>query len=297
MVPRVGQFANAYKDLPKEWKQKTPILFCEGDSWFSTPLAMNLLDQLVWPPKEIEQSGPPVFGAGGLFFRAEESGHQASANPRDPSSSMFVPKNITKLRRWYKRFDFDLVLVSAGGNDFVAEFLDDTFKNDTRATTPQQAFNKIVRSGRYKVVRDAYTSFLTAFFNEKPNVPIIAHSYDYPRLLGKRAEFTPANLGAAALFIKGTGPWIGDRIDHVMPDVKDQRAFAQMMIDGFVENVLEPLEQQFPLFDFVDLRMQLNKDALWFDEMHPTSEGFEKLAERLRLRVHNWLPKAKGGLR
>jgi hypothetical protein len=298
LLPRVGQFAKIYKQVKhdKKFKDITPIVFCEGDSWFSTPLSMNLLDWLVYAPPELEEKGVPVLGAGGLFFRAEESGYHASANAKNPKASMFVPNNIKKLSGWYEKYEFDIVLLSAGGNDFVADFLEKTFKGMKDPISVEKAMREVNRSGKWKVVYEAYQAFVGKFLEIRPDVPILAHSYDYPRLLGKKADFTVANLGAAAIFAKGTGPWIGDRISLVLPDPKDQREFAKQMIDGFTDNVLAPVKKKFEkkgTFDYVDLRGMLKKDTDWFDEMHPTGEGFRTLAEVVRARVGDLLPAGK----
>ena len=46
MTTRRGEFRTLYRALARQPAAfaSTPIVFCEGDSWFSTPLAMNLLD-------------------------------------------------------------------------------------------------------------------------------------------------------------------------------------------------------------------------------------------------------------
>ena len=71
-----GEFRRLYRELTRKPKlfASTPIIFCKGDSWFSTPLSMNLLDWLVFPTPKDEEKGVPLFGAGGLFFRTEDSG-------------------------------------------------------------------------------------------------------------------------------------------------------------------------------------------------------------------------------
>jgi hypothetical protein len=48
-------------------------------------------------------------------------------------------------------------------------------------------------------------------------------------------------VGAAALLKKGVGPWIGNKVAHVLPRIEQQRAFARLLIDGFVDHVLIPL--------------------------------------------------------
>lgn len=278
MTTRRGEFRALYRALARNRKAfaSTPVVFCEGDSWFSTPLAMNLLDWLVFPTPEDERKGVPLFGAGGLFFRTEDSGELAM--------DMFTPRRIRDLSRWYGGFHFDLVLLSAGGNDFVDRFLQRSFLGAGQMSV-QAAFRRVVATGRYDEVRNAFRALIEAFQKLKPDVPILAHTYDYPRELGLDGKLTLANVGAAALLRQGVGPWIGNRIAHVLPDTEQQRQFARMLIDGFVERVLVPLRDDAKLgkvFDFVDLRGTLTQRSQWFDEMHPTSAGFNLLAGRFR---------------
>ena len=88
---RRGEFRAIYRELVrrKALRKRTPVVFCEGDSWFSTPLSMNILDWLVYPSPEDEVRGVPIYGAGGLFFRAENSG--------DLAIDMFTPDRLRDL--------------------------------------------------------------------------------------------------------------------------------------------------------------------------------------------------------
>ena len=278
MTTRRGEFRELYRRLRRKPDAfaATPIVFCEGDSWFSTPLSMNLLDWLVWPAPADEARGVPLFGAGGLFFRTEDSG--------DLALDMFSAGGIRDLASWYDGFEFDLVLLSAGGNDFVDGFLEKTFRGAGRMRVAD-AYEQVVRTGRYEQVRDAYRALVERFQRIRPGTPILAHTYDYPQRMGEPARLTLGNIGAAALLKQGVGPWIGNRIAHVLPDAADQRRFARQLIDGFVERVLVPLRDARDtgrIFDFVDLRGTLAQPSQWFDEMHPTGAGFAALADRFR---------------
>lgn len=293
-----GEFRQIYRALHRkpELKARTPICLCEGDSWFSTPLVMNLLDWLVFATPEDEERGVPVFGAGGLFFRAEHSGDTAIEKSRQTRKSMFTPSNAKKLLGWYKKVDFDIFLLSAGGNDFVSDYLETLFAEDKGVLTPERAFKRVVDSRKFTDVRDAYIQFVAQFVAVRPRTPILTHTYDYPRLLGVGANLTLANIGAAAMFAKGPGPWVEPKIKVVLPMEADQRTFASMLIDGFVERVLIPVQKARTsrnLFDFVDFRSTLKSDSQWGDEMHPTSEGFRILAGKLRAEIIAKLPPGK----
>ena len=71
----------------------------------------------------------------------------------------------------------------------------------------------------------------------------------------------------------------------MLPRIEQQRAFARLLIDGFVDHVLIPLRDDRTtgkVFDFVDLRGVLTRSEQWFDEMHPTGAGFAALAAKFR---------------
>lgn len=300
-LPLRGQFRTLYNRLKHlRLLERTPVIFCEGDSWFSTPLGMNLLDWIVSPAPEDEERGVPLFGNGGLFFRAEHSGDTAARNPDNPKRSMFVRDNIDDIIGWYENFDFDLILLSAGGNDFVDTFLKQTFAGQSHLSA-EAAFQRVVDSGKYREVREAYALFLQAALKAKPNISILAHTYDHPRLIGRPGPLKLDNIGIAALLKKSVGPWIGPNIDAVVnadpgktPD--ERRRFVRMLIDGFEKNVLRELKNDPRFagrFDYVDLRGTLTSDNQWFDEMHPSDAGFHLLATKFRAAIIAKLPAAK----
>jgi hypothetical protein len=289
LTTRVGQFRAIHRALKREpaLLAATPVVFCEGDSWFSTPLAMNLLDWLVFPSPEDERQGVPVFGAGGLFLRKERSG--------DLATGIFTASKVRRLVDWYEGFDFDIALLSAGGNDFVGTFLKRTFAGKP-PMTPAQAFDLVVASGRYAQVLVAWRRVVAAFVAARPETPILAHSYDYPLALGRAGALGVAGIGAIALLKHDVGPWIAPHVAHVLPELDDQRAFARHLIDGFEQRVLRVLRDEPAsrgLFDYVDLRGTLRAESQWFDEMHPTSAGFHLLAAKLRDAVIARLPPGK----
>lgn len=272
---RRGEFRRVYRLLKRQdLLKKIPIILAEGDSWFSTPLAVNLLDHLVQATPEEEAAGKVWLGEGGLFFRAEKSG--------DTATNMFSPDKVNKLGKWFKAFDFDLVLLSAGGNDFVGDFLQELFLGKP-VMSVDVAIKLVVDSGRYQDVFDAYSVFISHFIKIKPTISFIAHSYDYPVRLGQASELTLSNIGLIAFFKKEIGDWISKNIKQSLPDESDQLNFARLLIDNFMTLVLEPLSQKYPTnFSYIDLRGTLTSKDYWYDEMHPTSAGFAQLAEKFK---------------
>ena len=284
-LTRKGQFRSLYRELVRrpELLATTPIVFCEGDSWLSTPLSMNALDWLVLPNEEDEAAGVPLFGSGGLFFRGENSG--------DLATEIFTAKKVRDLVDWYDGFAFDAVLLSAGGNDFVGDYLKKLFAK-AGTMSAAAAFDRVVDDGRFDAVLAAYRRLLTAFVKARPSTPILGHTYDYPVRLGTPAVTTVATLGVAALAKKRVGPWIQPHVAHVLTPAA-QLDFAKRLIDGFEARVLDKLRTEFAgNFSYVDLRGTLRPED-WFDEMHPTEAGFRIVADRLRGQLVPLLPAAK----
>lgn len=280
---RRGEFREIYRTLKRhpDLRSRTPVVFCEGDSWFSTPASMNILDWLVFPTPEQEERGVPIVGQGGLFFRAEESGDMATA--------MFAPKRLKDIMGWYGSVDFDIALISGGGNDLVGKFLKKAFAGKGRMTVAQ-AFQTVAQTQRFDDIYKAYERALGAMVKLRPNTPIIGHSYSYPLKLGVPANLTIANIGLIALLKKNAGPWLGPHVGAALPDIEDQRQFARRMIDGFVDRVLQPLAADARFrnnFRFIDLRTAVPKEDDWFDEMHPTGATFQKLSQPFAQEIRN----------
>jgi hypothetical protein len=272
---RLGEFRAIHRELKRhpELRARTPVVFCEGDSWFSTPASMNILDWLVFPTPEQEERGVPIVGQGGLFFRAEESG--------DLATNMFSARRLKSIMEWYGSVDFDIALLSAGGNDLVGKFLKKAFAGKGPMTVPQ-AIAVVEKTGRFNDVFTAYERALKAMVQLRPETPIVGHTYCYPLRMGTPADLTLANIGLIALLKKDVGPWIGPNVGKALPALADQRLFARRMIDTFVERVLEPLaiDPRFRNnFRYVDLRELAPREDDWFDEMHPRGAVFQRLSE------------------
>lgn len=269
-----GKFINHYRALDRAGRlPTTPLILSEGDSWFSTPLYYNLVDWL------------EVHAPNAVFMRMEKSG--------DEALNMFSGGNLRSVSHRVKAFDFDVLLLSAGGNDFVDRFLRDTFRNAS-AMTPETALERVVDSGRYADVLRAYQRMLDAALKARPDLKIITHSYDYPRLMGAPAELTVEQIGLVALIKRSVGDWIARYVSDALPTSAEQIAFAKLLIDQFFERVLKPLKTEFGVaLTVVDFRGTLDHDTDWNDEMHPTGSAFERLAAIMRAKIREALPEGK----
>jgi len=269
-----GKFINHYRAINKAGLlPTTPIILSEGDSWFSTPLYYNLVDWL------------EVDARNALFMRMESSGALAT--------EIFDGGSLKKLSSRLKAFEFDILLLSAGGNDFVDTFLRDTFRN-AKPMTPEAALQKVIDSGRYNDVLRAYRRILNAAFKVRPKLHVITHTYDYPRLMGQKAELTVEQLGLIVIFKRSVGDWIAKHVRKALPTEDEQRAFARLMMDQYSTSVLAALKQTYgDALTIVEYRGRLTNDSDWNDEMHPTEASFKRLAVKLRENVRAALPEGK----
>jgi hypothetical protein len=269
-----GTFLKHYRALKRaDLLDTTPLILSEGDSWFSTPLYYNLVD---WLETEAHHA---------LFMRLEASG--------DLATRMFRGGNLKVLESRLKNLEFDVLLISAGGNDFVDDYLQRLFENAKRMT-PEQALARVIASGRYDDVLKAYRRGLEIAFAARPNLQVITHTYDYPRLMGQAAKLSVEAIGLVALFKRSVGDWIARHIRHVLPSEDEQRAFVKLLIDEFSNRVLSVLKNEYDsALTIVEFRGNLTSDADWNDEMHPTGAAFRTLAADLRAAVRSVLPAAK----
>jgi lysophospholipase L1-like esterase len=266
----IWQQLHGSEDGPKaELAARTPVLLTVGDSWFSAPLYPNLIDIL-------------LRGSEALVLRIERTGKTAleilSAHERRMLAALV------------RRFRFDAVLLSAGGNDFVAEFLEATFRGRS-PMTPEHALALVEATGKYAEVESAYRAGIEAFVDASPGVAVVMHGYAYPRLLPPSTPDRIGEIGLATAEHVGRGQWIDRYVDAVLLDRNDRQRFARGLIDRFKCEVLDGLAG--PNLHRVDLRSAIEVDALWYDEMHPNEDGYAVLAEPLRAALRAALPVAK----
>ncbi|MDZ3823363.1 MAG: hypothetical protein U0S76_07150 [Pseudoxanthomonas sp.] len=273
-----GRFASHHRLLARNGRQgrkpaldDTPLVLVEGDSWLAMPLYHDIADHL-------ERS------AGGVFLRQGRHG--------DTAARMFDGRSLARIERNLKAFGFDLLLVSAGGNDLV-DALEKTrgkplFGKTHGLTTPEKAVEHVRAAGVLAGIRTHYLRLLEVA--ARAGVPVLGHSYDHPQRMGVPIKLSVAQLGLAALFKRRAGDWIARWIRHVLPDDPDQRAFARGLIDAFVADVLDTLPAP---FHYADLRGQLAQEKDWNDELHPTQAAFARLAPLLRARARGLLPAGK----
>ena len=268
-----------------DFLQTHPAVLYWGDSWFSTPLYLNLARQSARRIRGLSMIiGKPGAQAAQLFSAAEvrRIGERVANNP------------------------FDVVCLSAGGNDCLSERLARVFR---AWTDPPGKKAKIGADEAYAIfrasnvldgVRSAYVRALTrlqAVQAERPHLRVVGHTYAALHDIGVPAKLTTTNIGLIAWFKDDVGPWLWAPMQHVVKSKAQARDFARLMIeDGFHGSVLKPLaDRTFKgFFSVVDFRtVDTSGAGFWNDEIHPGEAGFDTLATPFNAAVRRALPARK----
>ena len=248
-------FVPSIKNHP-DW----PVIISEGDSWFSFPIHANTIDHLD------EMADQKI-----SLLRLEKNG--------DELLEIFGSKQRTKLRRYLTRYPVEALLFSGGGNDIVGSDLEPLLKTKQAGMTWEDCIDKPRALRRIEQLKFAYLDLIDIRDDCRPTCIIYVHGYDYAIPNGKPAR---------VLGIK-VGPWMKPHFDAKgITDLKDARRIVRWLINRFNE-MLADLAQDHPKFVHVKTRNTLNENE-WNDELHPSRDGFEQVAEKFRSKLKKQFP-------
>jgi hypothetical protein len=254
------------------------LVYAEGDSWFDkyTPLGLegsNLLAQLRLP-----------FGAD--LVDASLIG--------DTIENMVSGQEGRQTQAMFEVFDFDVILLSAGGNDLIAIF-QMLFAAKASGQVPPGApftladldhlddpasyrgfFNTVLRNvAAFVAMRDH------ARRDKTRKAPIFLHGYDYmqPR---------PAAAYVFGTQFIGRGPWLYPLMKAAGLDDAQMRSAADAVLDEYNTRLQAEIAAPGSNVFLVDQRGLLTPAAAgsqgssndWLDEIHPNAGGFDKLARQ-----------------
>ena len=251
--------------------QTAGVLVAEGDSWFDYPLhdvLEELEDRHGYDVESVAHKGDPV----------EEMAYGTNQLEE-------FTRRIEKLLR--RGVTPKAVLLSGGGNDVAGnEF--GMLLNHARSTIAglnvsvvEGVINQRVRTA-YIVILSAVTQVCQQKVGR--TLPILVHGYDYPVPDGR------GFLGGGWFL---PGPWLepGFR-EKGYEDLSRRIRLAHELIDRF-NVMLEEVSglQPFAHVHYLNLRNTLSTGAdykeWWANELHPTEEGFRRIAARFAAVLQN----------
>ncbi len=237
----------------KRRDSRFPVVVSEGDSWFSYEFFPNIIDLIedsdTFAHLRLEMSGDTVENMVGT----ERARSHLLASIKD-EKALFL-------------------LFSGGGND-IQQAAEGLFRMDG------QAEDCIVASkgdALFGGLREHYEGLIRHI---GPHVPILAHGYDY---------FRPSPEGVRMLGVEtGIGPWIHPEMESVgIEDPELKADIASVLVDRFNDDLGQLAQDHPDDFIHVDLRGTLDPAEDWENEIHPTREGFEKVAAKILEEIHS----------
>jgi hypothetical protein len=237
---------NAWREYD-DWNPQAPLVLLFGDSWFWYPIpgVGNLADKF------------NDFGY--LQALALVSIGDVGMEIGDPGKHIL--HEIAAFLEWEAR-TVDLIAVSGGGNDFAGPDDLDPLMQRGNATDPKSWFKNDALPDLFRRVRVGYERVIHLRDTFCPDVTILTHSYDYAYASGK-----------GFLFLS---PWIKPSFDKFGVPDKLRPKVINLIIDGLA-NVQKTLSRKTRKYKFVETRGTLTPEE-WSNEIHPTSDGFCKIA-------------------
>ncbi len=253
-----------------------PLLVAEGDSWFQFPLLIKEVvsqlgdDYLVWCVSAAGDTAQNmVFGA---------------------------PEYMDALRRHNAGGRVAGFLFSAAGNDIIGQ--DEIASDPTPAlikilkrpaeagsTAPADYIDMSVLGERLAFLRKAYMKVITDIRNDTAfkTLPIFIHGYDVP--FPHPWEGDNRNPRWAA-----KDQWLGSAFSHHgITGANLQREILKLMIDA-LHDMFDKLARDHTGVHIVDCRGAMPSVTDWADEIHGTSDGFAKVAQRFKKAIEAAIP-------
>ncbi len=247
-----------------EASSKRVGILTEGDSWFAFPLPSrpNIVDVLI-----------NRFSSHAAWLRHESNG--------DESRIMMAGEQWEKLFKTLTRpkMRCDIILLSAGGNDIVGRCLLTLLRQRESWMTWRDCINEQRFQHRLNQIEGAYQELIALRDDYHPNAWIFTHDYDRAIPSDKPIRLGPFKLG----------PWMKPYLESKgIKKTSDQREIVWFLLDRFSQ-MLQRIEQSTDRFYHVRTQGTL-KTTEWGDEIHPTKEGFEKIADKIQTAIHEEFP-------
>ncbi len=267
---RQSRFRRRFRNDPT-----IPVLVSEGDSWFQFPIVIKeVIDQLsddylVWS-----------VGAAG----------DTAANMIFGPDKKFKTEYMRALRR--QKDHVKAFLFSAAGNDIIGEdpetktsaLFDILNEFNGHLDDVQGHINSTVFEQRLATLRRGYERVIHNVRTEPglENLPILIHGYDYvfPFPFGDDDPRNP--------FYAENDGWLGKPLKEKDIPTSLGREIIRELIDGLY-TMLEDVAGSSNDSNVwvVDCRGALPELTDWADEIHGTSDGFSRVAERFKVILRN----------
>lgn len=240
---------------------KGPLnIFAEGDSWFDYPLSR---DTIGW----ITANGVPQPQILNLAHYGDATTQMLGVAKRQR-----IIDNLTDPANG----EFDALLFSGGGNDIAGDQFCLWLVDFVVGATPAAGVDTQRLADMFGVIQAAYVDLIKIRDSIRPDCVIFLHAYDFARPNGKG--------------VCGLGPWLKPSLDlRGWTDFAAAAEVVTQVLQAF-DKVLAQLEQQYRNVVYVRTQGTLAPATDWANELHPTEQGFDKIAAMFLQALRNKFP-------
>jgi hypothetical protein len=237
-------------------------LLADGDSWFDYPLT----GETPFVPSDIVAQLRTLLTPSPFLLSLAQHGDATT-------QLMGVSRRNCLIQQLNdpKNGRFDAILFSGGGNDLVGDQFRLWLQDAAAAgNDPSKALDQLALSDILGVVMTAYQDLLAVRDARDHSIPVVVHAYDFA---------LPTDLGVC-----GYGPWLfpslqsrGWLTDTSAGDVAKGASIVKLILIEF-EKLMRALAAD-PSNNVIYIETQgMLAASDWANELHPTPEGFRKIA-------------------
>lgn len=252
----LGNFAsNLRRKLSFELGGDKKVLVSEGDSWFQYPFLLDDIVDHLTDTYRIRSLGAAGDTADNMVFGSRQHVQALHSESRHVKAFLF----------------------SGAGNDIIGQgpdgepMLTDLILNSA-ADRPEGYINRVHLGRTLESLRRSYLHMISDVRSIPglSELPIVIHGYDYPfPVPASRSDERKSH-------------WLRDPLDRrEIRGAEMRRDVVKLLIDDLYD-LLDGLASTDPRVFVVDLRGTLPNIADWHDEIHPTSEGFGRIAQKFQ---------------
>jgi hypothetical protein len=244
------------------------IMVADGDSWFDYPL--------------------PLLGHTDVADSLKKQGTLTPsmmklAHYGDATTTLM---GVTKRQRLVDYISdpahgpIDVIMFSGGGNDLVGDQFRFWLENAGDVNhDPTKGVNDGLLDDILGVINSAYLELIRIRNQHASDATILVHAYDFA---------IPTGVGACPF----AGPWLRPSlVEQGWPDVEQGRQIVKTILEAFKGRLIELCANNEDIV-LVDAQGTLSATD-WANELHPTPDGFKKIAMRFLSTLRN-LPKFNG---
>lgn len=245
-------------------------ILAEGDSWFEYPLPVTHGDGVIYQLQKL--LGYPIANMAHHGLEVEQM------------MGLSIRQEIIR-RLDDSRVRFDALLFSGGGNDIVGDQFCIWLKDSPPVPPPPQMLDLNALNSALAILEAEYRELVDIRDQYSPQTVIFVHAYDFPPITG--------------IGVCGEGPWLKPSLDYAYehlgvatPNPNDEFEVVKTLMQMFgamLDRIAgDPTVQKFIV---VPSQGTLTPDASdWQNEIHPSSTGFTKMAQKFHSSLQSVFP-------